>query len=281
MKASDKSLLTTIPVLAAVLLATLVLVACTSNAASISNLPTSVGTPEAPPRTVEALLASEGSKTTADPRGETSDGTVASAPNLPTPTPEPLPLSLDDKAKPPEYSRLDFDNDIVVAFVDDQTRGRIAFVTHVPTGAQAVLNREGEVIERYGGTGEGDGFLDATLAHADVMSKIQESFLYEDDLPGNGFLDWVNAIRLNGNSYSSKGKRGGGDQVDQSHLGPVLYRVAFHLDANLVPGNYRTRDGDAAFLPPGTPIHSVVGYSPSERLAAVLDDQIWLFRRSP
>ena len=280
MKASDKSLFTTTPVLAAVLLATLVLVACTSNTASIPNLPTTVGTPEARPRTVEALLASEGS-TTAPARGETSDATVASALNLPTPTPEPRPLSLDDKAKPPEYSRLDFDNDIVVAFVDDQTRGRIAFVTHVPTGAQAVLNKEVEVIERYGGTGEGDGFLDATLAHVGVLSKIQESFLYEDDLPGNGFMDWVNAINFNGNSYTSKGKRGGGNQVEPSYLGPVLYRVAFHLDANLVPGNYRVRDGDAALLPPGTPIHSVVGYSPSERLAAVVDDQIWLFKRSP
>ena len=157
----------------------------------------------------------------------------------------------------------------------------MAFVTHVPTGAQAVLNKKGEVIKRSKGTGEGDDILDATLAHAGVLSKIQESFLYEDDLPGNGFMDWVNTIRFSGNSYSSKGKRGGGDQLDQSRLGPVLYRVAFHLDANLVPGSYRTRDGDAALLPPGTPIHSVVGYSPSERLAAEVDGQIWLFRRSP
>ena len=176
--------------------------------------------------------------------------------------------------------RLDFDNQIVVAFVDDQALGRIAYITHVPTGAQAVLNRKGTVIERHGGTDKGDTVLEATLSDAEVASRIRSGLLSEEDLPGNGFMDWINFIRFGGSSYSSKAKRGGGDQVEASRLGSVLYRVAFHVDANLVPGSYRTRDGDAAFLEPGTPIHSVDGYSPSEALAAVVDGEVWLFRRS-
>ena len=111
------------------------------------------------------------------------------------------------------------------------------------------------------------------------MSQIQGGFLYEEDLPGNGFMDWVKFIRFGGSEYLSKGKRGGGDQVEKSRLGEVLYRVAFHVEANLVPGDYRPRAGDAAFLSPGTAIHSVDGYSPSEVLAAVVDGEVWLFDR--
>ena len=109
--------------------------------------------------------------------------------------------------------------------------------------------------------------------------RSRGGFLYEEDLPGNGFMDWVNFIRFGGSEYLSKGKRGGGDQVEKSRLGEVLYRVAFHVDANLVPGDYRPRAGDAAFLSPGTAIHSVDGYSPSEVLAAVVDGEVWLFDR--
>ena len=199
--------------------------------------------------------------------------------SVPTSTPEPRPVSFDDHVMPPEYVRLDFDNQIVVAFVDDQGLGRVAYVTHVPTGAQAVLNNKGKVVERHSGTGNGDAILEVILSDADAMSQIQGGFLYEEDLPGNGFMDWVNFIRFGGSEYLSKGKRGGGDQVEKFRLGEVLYRVAFHVDANLVPGDYRPRAGDAGFLSPGTAIHSVDGYSPSEVLAAVVDGEVWLFDR--
>ena len=211
-------------------------------------------------------------------RGGSNDNDGDSS-SVPTPTPEPRPVSFDDHVMPPEYVRLDFDNQIVVAFVDDQGLGRVAYVTHVPTGAQAVLNNKGKVVERHSGTGNGDAILEVTLSDADAMSQIQGGFLYEEDLSGNGFMDWVNFIRFGGSEYLSKGKRGGGDQVEKSRLGEVLYRVAFHVDANLVPGDYRPRTGDAAFLSPGTAIHSVDGYSPSEVLAAVVDGEVWLFDR--
>ena len=211
-------------------------------------------------------------------RGGSNDNDGDSS-SVPTPTPEPRPVSFDDHVMPPEYVRLDFDNQIVVAFVDDQGLGRVAYFTHVPTGAQAVLNNKGKVVERHSGTGNGDAILEVTLSDADAMSQIQGGFLYEEDLPGNGFMDWVNFIRFGGSEYLSKGKRGGGDQVEKSRLGEVLYRVAFHVEANLVPGDYRPRAGDAAFLSPGTAIHSVDGYSPSEVLAAVVDGEVWLFDR--
>ena len=211
------------------------------------------------------------------PSPSASPSVAASAKDLPTPTPEPRPFS-DDGAKPPEYVRLDIDNNIVVAFADDQPLGRIAYITHVPTGAQAILDKGREVIEKHVGTGEGDAIIEATLSNAAAMSRIQIGLLYEEDLPGNGFMDWVNSIRFDGISYVSNAMRGGGGHFHESQLGPVLYRVAFHVDANFVPGSYRIRDGDATHLPPGTPIYSVKGYPPSEVLAAVVDREVWRFR---
>ena len=196
-----------------------------------------------------------------------------------TPTPEPLQPGTEG-SMPPDHVRLDLDPKVVVAFVDDDDLGRIAYVTHVPSGAQVVLDAESNVLEKHSGSSAGDRALEIALKDVHVMERIQRGLLSEEILPGNGFMDWINFIRFGGISYSSKARRGGGDQVEKSRLGEVLYRVAFHVDANLVPGSYRPRDGDAAFLPLGTPIHSVDGYPPSERLAAVVDGEVWLFRRS-
>ena len=196
-----------------------------------------------------------------------------------TPTPEPMQPGT-KRTMPPEYVRLDLDPKVVVAFVDDDDLGRIAYVTHVPSWTQVVLDSESNVLEKHSGSSAGDRALEIALEDAHVMEQIQRGLLSEEDLPGNAFMDWVNFIRIGGYEYVSKARRGGGDQVEESRLGEVLYRVAFHVDANLVPGNYRPRDGDAAFLPPGAAIHSVEGHSPSEVLAALVDGEVWLFKRT-
>ena len=67
--------------------------------------------------------------------------------------------------------------------------------------------------------------------------------------------------------------------MDQSMLGPVLYRVAFSLDANLLPSGYQAQNGDAALLVLGTPIYSIDGYSPFDKLAAIVEGEVWLFER--
>ena len=204
---------------------------------------------------------------------------TSEAPKLATtPTPEPMQPGT-KRTMPPEYVRLDLDPKVVVAFVDDDDLGRIVYVTHVPSGAQVVLDAESNVLEKHFGSTAGDRALEIALKDVHVMERIQRGLLSEKDLPGNGFMDWVNFIRFGGYEYLSKARRGGGNQVEESRLGEVLYRVAFHVDANLMPGDYRPRDGDAAFLPPGTAIHSVDGYSPSEVLAAVVEGEVWLFKR--
>ncbi len=203
--------------------------------------------------------------------------------STPTPTPTPEPILLGSASKPPEHIRLVLDDGIVVAFADDPSLGRIAYVTHVPSGAQIVLDREGKVIERHDSPGVGSDLLDATLKDADSMAKIQRSLRYEEVLLWDPMTNWVNVIHFGGASYHPALGRAdrastGGMELDQSELGPVVYRVAFCLSCNIdTPVGYQVQDGDATFLDPGTAIYGVNGYDPSERLAAIVYGEVVLY----
>ena len=192
---------------------------------------------------------------------------------LPISTATPAPLSAGSASKVPEHIRLDLDGGIVVAFADDPALGRIAYVTHVESGAQLVLDAEGNVTERYDSLGNYGRLLDLALADSDSMARIQRGLRYPGTLPRNPIVDWLNLIQFSGVQYSLKEVR----QLEGSQLGPLVYRVAFSLDANLLPNAYQIQDGDAAFLKPGTAIHSVNGYDPSKWLAAIVDGEVLLF----
>ena len=162
-------------VIAGILVGLLGLVACAGEPATQPALPTSTSTPEfltAEPSTAIALLA-------------------------PTPTPEPLPTGT--TARAPDHVRLDLDDGIVVAFADDSSLGRIAYVTHVPSGAQAVLDAEGTVIERHGSPGWDSGLLDVVLGDVDAMVRIREGLRYEGSLLRNPIADWLDVIRFSPN----------------------------------------------------------------------------------
>ena len=59
-------------------------------------------------------------------------------------------------------------------------------------------------------------------------------------------------------------------------LGPELFRVAFKLDG-YAGVDYRSQDGDAAYLDLGTPVHTAKGYAPEFRLATVSNGRVTLF----
>ena len=59
-------------------------------------------------------------------------------------------------------------------------------------------------------------------------------------------------------------------------LGVERYRIAFRLQ-DFAGSGYRSQDGDAAYLAPGTPIFELKGYDPKFRLAAVVDGEVKLF----
>ena len=71
--------------------------------------------------------------------------------------------------------RLDLGSDVVVAFVEGltpQMSGKVAHVTHVSSGSQAILNRNGMVLERHDGRGNGSSRLDAVLGDEGHLARI-------------------------------------------------------------------------------------------------------------
>ena len=210
-----------------------------------------------------------------------------SRPSTPSQTPTPEPIMPGSASKVPEHIRLDLDNGVVVAFADDPNRGRIAYVTHVGSGAQVVLDREGKMLERHDSPVVDGDLLDATLKDGDSMKKIRRSLGHEWVLIRDPITTWVDGFHFGGASYGRASKRG--DSVsneerglDQSDLGLVVYRVAFCLSCNIeLPMGYQAQDGDAALLQPGTAIHSIKGHDPSLKLASVVNGKILLYERRP
>lgn len=69
--------------------------------------------------------------------------------------------------------------------------------------------------------------------------------------------------------------------LQESDLGPVYAHVRFKVSGNVCDPNYRIKDGDAAFLEPGTPIYEVAGHSPSEEVAARFNGRIEVYHVRP
>jgi hypothetical protein len=73
---------------------------------------------------------------------------------------------------------------------------------------------------------------------------------------------------------------GDGRPLTESDLGPQYGTVQFKYADNVHEPEYMSKhgkDGDAAFLEPGTPVYTVKGYQPTFRLAARMDDHIALY----
>jgi len=89
---------------------------------------------------------------------------------------------------------------------------------------------------------------------------------------GNVQIDWVDFIQLGATQYLAGG--GAPMTVLEIDLGPVVARVKFKVAGNVCDPNYKPKDGDAAFLEPGTPIYQVNGQPASKLVAARRNGQI-------
>ncbi|MDQ6878443.1 MAG: hypothetical protein M3082_12285 [Candidatus Dormibacteraeota bacterium] len=89
-------------------------------------------------------------------------------------------------------------------------------------------------------------------------------------------IDWVNFIQVGSTHYVA------GPQsptiLSETDLGPVYTHVKFKVSGNVCDPSYQLKDGDAAFLEPGTPIYQVSGHPPGEQLAARFNGSFLLFR---
>ncbi len=103
------------------------------------------------------------------------------------------------------------------------------------------------------------------------------------ELPGTGqscgtvMIDWVNFVQVGSTQYVA-----GGPQpeivLQEAQLGSIYTHVKFKVSGNICDPAYRPKDGDAAFLEPGTPVYQVIGRSPGEALAARFNDRILVYQ---
>ena len=153
-----------------------------------------------------------------------------------------------------------------------EAQGKVAYVTHVPSGSQMMIGRAGQVISRQDGRGGDPERLDDILADKAIMVRIIAG-ANADDLLFPQHADWINFVKFEGITYIANRGRG---KLGLDWLGKERYRIAFEL-RDFAGGGYRSRDGDAAYLDPGTAIYEVTGYSPRFRLAAVSDGTVTVF----
>jgi hypothetical protein len=118
----------------------------------------------------------------------------------------------------------------------------------------------------------------ATRVAAGILAVV---FVAACQLPGSPptcsvMIDWVNFFQVGSTQYVVEPQSP--TVLKETDLGPVYTNVKFKVSGNVCDPNYRLKDGDAAFLDPGTPIYQVNGHSPNEQLAARFNDQILLFR---
>ena len=188
-----------------------------------------------------------------------------------------------------ETYRLDLGPGVVVAFVEGLTPempGKVAYVTHVPSGTQAVLDRDGKLIHRHDGRADGPSRLDAILGDGAAMARITEGLTNGEDLrPRPHTITWVPLIHFDGIDYVRSGPgwdlpahvtREGYRDLTAEDLGPELYRVAFRI-SGYAGASYHAQDGDSTHLNPGTPVHAVKGYSPEFRLGTLEEGRASLY----
>jgi hypothetical protein len=80
-------------------------------------------------------------------------------------------------------------------------------------------------------------------------------------------VDWADVIKFEGITYLVSDSDVG-RPLKEEDLGPKFAEVRFRLQDNVNDPGYKTKNGDAGYLEPGTPVYEVKGYEPSFRLAA-------------
>ena len=183
-------------------------------------------------------------------------------------------------------NRLELGSGVVVAFVEGLTpemSEKVAYLTHVASGSQAILDSEGKVVQRHDGRADGARRLDTVLSDGAAVALVMQRLTNGGDLsPRPHTISWVPVMEFGGIQYVrawafvGESIRKGERDLTVEDLGSELYRVAFRGDGYAGP-YYRYEDGDATFLNPGTRIYEVKGYSPEFRLGTLEDGRPTLY----
>lgn len=95
---------------------------------------------------------------------------------------------------------------------------------------------------------------------------------------------WVDFIKLDDTTYTADYYSAiEGRILTKNDLEEQYSIIKFNVSDNIFRSNYKSKNGDAAYLSKGTPIYTVKGYSPNFRLAAYYDNKIVIYEadRSP
>jgi hypothetical protein len=138
--------------------------------------------------------------------------------------------------------------------LDDVARGNAAARGNEAAQAPSILDR---IFARGSGTAGG-------IRRSTTPVAGEESY------------DWADILKLDGITYSA-GLLNGGRALRDDDLGGEVGRVSFRLNGSVPPIGYVPKDGDAAYLDPGTPLYGVNGYLSSFRLAARRAGRLVLF----
>ena len=184
----------------------------------------------------------------------------------------------DDESLPmttSENYRLDLGAGVVVAYVADGSE-KVAYISHVPSGSQAVLDSERRITKRHDGRDDGPDRLDAVLADDATMSRITEGLQSDEEPQARRceVINWFPLFKFGSIKYV-KNRRSEDGILTVEDL-TELYRVAFKVDGH-AGSSYRSQDGDATYLSPGTPVYAIKGYSASFRLATVEDGRVTIY----
>jgi hypothetical protein len=97
-----------------------------------------------------------------------------------------------------------------------------------------------------------------------------------DEIKGNAIIDWVDFVMLDGRSYNGlyDGVIVNPEDITEQVAGKTKFKLS---DVVSNPG-YRTKDGDAAFLPIGTKLYRVKGFEADELIAARDEKRIGGYR---
>lgn len=175
----------------------------------------------------------------------------------------------------------DFGNDIRVTYDDHRSLGRVVYLTHVQSGSHIALDERLSVVARFLGSAAGDALLDDVLADTDMRSRLSRGLSYEGSYQETSIDGPINFIRFDGTFFLAKGSTSfvrllEEEPVTSSALGPIIFRVVFRHDGHVAAGN-AVRDGDAAYLDPGTPVHEITGYAPRFRLGTLQFGKVTVF----
>ena len=114
----------------------------------------------------------------------------------------------------------------------------------------------------------------ATLALLLVVTLIAQAGCSQDRIDKLVLIEWVNLIKFNDITYVRKFV-----PLDSLAEEDLKYydKTKFKLADNVDDLNYRSQNGDAAYLDEGTQIYSIKAYSPDFRLVAKVGAELYLF----